>query len=225
MSNETEHQQCVDLTIAYFQVRGIACEDFELQVGHAAVRRPDLTLPEFHTLIEVKTFKRLEKEREEEQRLGQDFLAGKVSAYFYPTFYNRFDKDLRHARQKFREYPKHHTAVLFFDQHSMFHKQSPEDLLLGQEYYTFAFPNDASQNSGPLRYGRNKRQLRQDKNHEIGAVVFHTVGNAFQVFHNRFADTGRRIHPDIFALPEDEHFEYIDDSGDPKIIPFKQKEV
>jgi hypothetical protein len=104
----------------------------------------------------------------------------------------------------------------------MFHKQNPEDLLLGQEYYTLAFPNDASQNSVPVGYGRNKRQLRQDKNREIGAVVFHTVGNAFQVFHNRFADTGRRIHPDIFALPEDEHFELIDDSVNPEIKPLEQ---
>ena len=70
MSNQTEHQQCVDLTIAYFQERGIACKDYERQVGHAAVKRPDLFLPEFETLIEVKTLKRLQKEREAEQRLS-----------------------------------------------------------------------------------------------------------------------------------------------------------
>src|SRR5215213_9182218 len=118
MSNQTEHQQCVDLTIAYFQERGIACKDYELQVGHAAVKRPDLILPEFETLIEVKTLKRLQKEREEEQRLRQDFLAGKVTAYFLPGFFDRFGEDLSDSRKKFRVYLVYHTAVLFYDLHS-----------------------------------------------------------------------------------------------------------
>ena len=222
VSNETEHQQCVDLTIAYFRERGIASEDYELLVGHDPVKRPDLFLPEFETLIEVKTFKPLQQEREEEQRLSQELLAEQVSAYWHSDFFDRFGDDLSLSRKKFRVNPDYHTAVLFYDLHSIFHKQSPEDLLLGQEYWRLAFPKDALHNSFPVGYGRKKRQLRRDKGNEIGAVVFHTVGNAFKVFHNRFADTIRRIDPDIFALPEDEHFEYIDDSVSPEIKPLER---
>ena len=140
-----------------------------------------------------------------------------------PDFFDRFGEDLSHSRKKFRVYPEYHTAVLFYDLHSIFHKQSPEDLLLGQESYEIAIPKDKSQTPFPVGYGRKKRQLRRDKSSEIGAVVFHTDDNAFKIFHNRFADSKRRINPNIFALPEDEHFEYIDDYVDPQIVRLKRE--
>ncbi len=222
MSNQTEHQQSVALTISYFQERGITCVDYETQVGHDASKRPDLFLPDFETLLEVKTFTRQQRERQEEQRLSQEFLSGKVSAYWFPTFYDRFGDDLRDSRQKFRVYPDYHTAVIFYDFHSIFHKQSPEELLLGQESWEIAFPKDEPRKHFLTGYERKNRQLRRDKGNDIGAVVFHVGHNAFKIFHNRFADPIRRINVDIFALPDDEHFEYIDDSVNPQVIPLKQ---
>lgn len=223
VSNQTEHQKYVDLTIAYFRERGITCKDYELLVGHAAVKRPDLFLPDFETLIEVKTFTRQERERLEAQRISQEFLAGKVSTYWPPTFFDRFAQDLKHSRKKFRVSPDYHTAVIFYDLHSDIHKQSPEHLLLGQEYWKIIFAEDEPQNATAVGPGRKERQLRKKKNNEIGAVVFPIGRNAFKIFHNSFADPIRRINPDIFALPEDEHFEYIDDNGQPQIIPLERE--
>ncbi len=88
----------------------------------------------------------------------------------------------------------------------------------GEEYYEFAFLKDDPEQTVLVDYGYKKRHLRRDVNHEIGAVVFHTGKDAFRVFHNHFAEKIRRIDKGIFALSEDEHFEYIDDSVNPQII-------
>jgi hypothetical protein len=218
VSNQTEHQKCVEFTIACFQERGIHCEDNETRVGHDDVKRSDLILPGFKTLLEVKTFKPKQQERQEEQRIRQELLSGKASAFGYPEFFDRFGDDLKHSRNFFRECPDYHTAVIFYDLH-IFHKVSPEDLLLGQENVTMTISKKEPQKSFPVRSERKKRQRRRDKNQEIGAVVFHSGRNTFQIFHHHFADRIRRINPAIFALPEDEHFLCIDNSVNP-IVPF-----
>ncbi len=211
VSSQTEHQKCVELTIACFQERGIHCEDNEARVGHDDAKRPDLILPGFETVLEVKTFQPEQQELQEAQSLGQELLSGKAVAYWHREFFDRFGCDLSHSRKKFREYPDYHTAVVFYDLHSIFHEQNPEDLLLGQDIYQIT-------TSGLVPTERKKRQLRRDKNKEIGAVVFHTGRNAFQIFHHHFADPVRRIDRGIFALPEDEHFEFID-GGENPIVP------
>ena len=219
MSAETEHQERVNRTILYFEERGIACHDYELMVGDDPSKRPDLLLPDFHTFIEVKTFFPQQREREEAEKLGPELMAGKAIAIWQPTFYSRFGKDLSHSRQKFRRYPDYHTAVIFYDLHSIFHEQSPEDLLLGQESLQIAFPKNQSSQPLVVGYERKNRQLRQDKSTDIGAVVFPIGHNTFKVFHNHFAEPVRKIDQSIFALPDDEHFEYIDDSREPRIVP------
>ena len=220
VSNQTEHQKCVGHTIACFQERGIRCEDNETQVGDAAAKRPDLILPDLDTLLEVKTLKPKQRELQEAARIWQEARSGKASAYWFPEFFDRFGDDLSDSRKKFREYPDYHTAVIFYDLHSIVHKQIPEDLLLGKEVWTIPFPEKEAQEVFPVGSERKKRQLRRDKSMEIGAVVFHTERNAFKIFHNRFADPIRCIDRSIFALPEDEHFLYIDDREYPQIIPF-----
>ncbi len=87
MSTDTDHQKCVDLTIGYFQERGITCQDYEILVGDDPSKRPDLILPDFHTFLEAKTFSPEQKECEEEQRFGHDLMAGKVVTYWPPTYY------------------------------------------------------------------------------------------------------------------------------------------
>ncbi|MBD0395442.1 MAG: hypothetical protein ICV52_16745 [Microcoleus sp. C1-bin4] len=163
--------------------------------------------------FEVKTFQPKQRELQEAQSLGQELLSGKAVAYWHREFFDRFGRDLSHSRKKFREYPDYHTAVVFYDLHSIFHVQNPEDLLLGEDIWKIT-------TSGLVPSEPKKRQLRRDKNKEIGAVVFHNGRNAFQIFHHHFADPIRRINPAIFGLAEDEHFEYIDDSVNPQIIPF-----
>jgi hypothetical protein len=221
MSEQTEHQKLVDLTIARFQERGITCVDYETLLNHDDSKRPDLLLPDFDTFLEVKTFIPKQRERKEEQRIMQELVAGRVSASWQPAFFDRFGDDLSLSSKKFRVYPDYHTAVIIYDLHTFIHKPNPEELLLGQEYWEIAFPANERQNPVPVGYGRKKRQLRRDKNTEIGAVVFSTDRNVYKIFHHRFAEPIRRITPDIFALPEDEHFEYIDDSKDPQIVPLK----
>jgi hypothetical protein len=216
VSSQTDHQKCVEFTIACFRERGIRCEDNEARVGQDDAKRSDLILPDFETLLEVKTFKPKQQERQEEQRIRQELHSGKASAVVPPDLYGRFGDDLKHSRKKFREGPDYHTAVIFYDLHSFVHEVNPEDLLLGQEIWTITVSKRDLQKSFPVRSERKNRQLRRDKNEEVGAVVFHTGRNAFQIFHHYFADPVRRINPDIFALPEDEHFVCIDD----KIIPF-----
>jgi hypothetical protein len=218
MNAETEHQKRVDVTITYFQEREIQCVDFEDYVGHESSKRPDLLLPSFNTLIEVKTFAPQKQEIKEAQRIGKELTEGKVSAYWHPTFYDRFGDHLRSARRKFRAYPTHHTAVLFYDLHAFTHEQTPEDLLRGQEYFEFANLKADPEQVVQVGYGRSNRHLRPDVNTEIGAVVFHIVHNTFKVFHNHFADKIRRIDKRVFPLSEDQHFEYIDDSVEPRII-------
>jgi hypothetical protein len=218
MNAEIEHQARVDATIMYFQEREIQCVDFEEYVGHESVKQPDLLLPTFNTLIEVKTFAPQEQEIKEAQRIGKELTEGKVSAYWHPTFYDRFGDHLRSARHKFRVYSTYHTVVLFYDLHAFTHEQTPEDLLRGQEYFEFAHLKADPKQVVQVGYGRNKRQVRQDMNTEIGAVVFHTGHDAFKIFHNHFADKIRRIDKRIFPLSRDQHFEYIDDSVEPKIM-------
>lgn len=218
MNAEIEHQKRVDATITYFQEREIQCIDFEEYVGHESSKRPDLLLPAFHTLIEVKTFPPQKQEIKEAQRIGKELTEGKVSAYWHPIFYDRFGDHLRSARRKFRAYPTYHTAVLFYDLHSFVHEQTPEDLLRGQEYFELANLKASPRQVVQVGYGHNERHLRQDVNTEIGAVVFHTSHNTFKVFHNHFADENRRIDKRVFPLSEDQHFEYIDDRSNPRII-------
>jgi hypothetical protein len=218
MNAEIEHQKRVDVTITYFQEREIQCVDFEEYVGHESLKRPDLLLPTVNTLIEVKTFAPQEQEIKEAQRIGKELTEQKASAYWHPTFNDRFGDHLRSARRKFRVYPTYHTAVLFYDLHSFVHEQTPEELLRGQEYFVFANLKADPKQVVQVGYGHNERHLRQDVNTEIGAVIFHTSHNTFKVFHNHFADKIRRIDKRIFPLSEDQHFEYIDDSVEPKII-------
>ncbi len=62
VSASSEHQRLVDETIAYFQERDITCIDFEEHVGGETRKRPDLLLPDFNALLEVKTFAPQERE-------------------------------------------------------------------------------------------------------------------------------------------------------------------
>jgi hypothetical protein len=225
MSASEDHQKLVDQTIAEFKKRGIECIDFEKHVGETGTKRPDLLLPVFNTLLEVKTFAPQKREIEEERRIAKEASGGQAAAYWYPTFHERFAKDLGSARRKFREYPTHHTAVLFYDLHSFTFAQIPEELLRGQEYHEYVFPRDNPQLTVGYRSGYKDRQLRPDLNQEIGAVVFDIGHNAFRVFYNYFTHKVRRIDTRIFALPVDEHFVYIDDPVSPQFIRLdKQKD-
>ena len=225
MSASEDHQKLVDQTIAEFKKRGIECIDFEKHVGETGTKRPDLLLPDFNTLLEVKTFAPQKREIEEEQRIAKELNESQATGYWPAVFYQRFAKDLGSARRKFREYPTHHTAVLFYDLHSFIFAQIPEELLRGQEYHEFFYPKDNPQITVGYRSGYKDRQLRPDLNQEIGAVVFDIGHNAFRVFYNYFTHKVRRIDTRIFALPADEHFVYIDDPVSPQFISLdKQKD-
>jgi hypothetical protein len=218
MSATEDHQKLVDQTIVEFKKRGIECIDFEKHVGETGTKRPDLWLPDFHTLVEVKTFAPQKREIEEEQRIAKELSGGQAAGYWPTVFHERFAKDLGSARRKFREHPTHHTAVLFYDLHSFIFAQTPEELLRGQEYFEYAFPKDRTEQAWQVGYGHRMRQLRRDLNQEIGAVVFDIGQNAFRVFYNHFTDKIRQIDKRIFNLPEDEHFEYVDDPVSPRFI-------
>jgi hypothetical protein len=219
MSASDEHQKRVNDTMARIEKRGITCIDFERQVGQeSTAKRPDLWLPDFNTLLEVKTFIPQKREIKEVERIAKEVREDEVSDFWIPLFVQRFRDHLKSARQKFRVYPRHHTAVLFYDLHSFIHAQTPEELLRGEEYYEFGYLKENPRQTVLLDHGYRKRQLRQDLNTEIGAVVFHKGHNSFKVFHNHSADKIRRIDRSIFALSEDEHFEYVDNPRNPQII-------
>jgi hypothetical protein len=218
MSASDDHQKLVDQTIAQFARRSVACIDFEKHVGEARTKRPDLWLPDFHALVEVKTFAPQKREIEEEQRIAKELNEGQASAYWHPLFVERFKDQLKSARRKFREYPTHSTIVLFYYLHSFIFEQTPEELLRGQEYFEFVFPKDKPQQTVQYGFGYKDRQLRRDLNQEIGAVVFDIGQNAFRVFYNHFTDKIRRIDKRIFNLPEDEHIEYVDNPVSPQFI-------
>jgi hypothetical protein len=225
MSASEDHQKLVDQTIAEFKKRGIKCIDFEKHVGEKATKRPDLLLPDFNTLVEVKTFARQKREVEEEQRIAKELNESQATGYWQPVFHKRFGKDLKSARRKFMEHPTRPTAVLFYDLHTFIHAQTPEDLLRGQECHEYVFPKDNPQQTVGYRFGYKDRQLRRDLNQEIGAVVFDIGHNAFRVFYNHFTHKVRRIDKRLFNLPVDEHFEYVDDPVSPRFIRLdKQKD-
>ena len=226
MSASEDHQKLVDQTIAEFKKRGIECIDFEKHVGEKATKRPDLLLPDFNTLVEVKTFARQKREIEEEQRIAKELNESQATGYWQPVFHKRFGEDLKSARRKFMEHPTRPTAVLFYDLHTFIHAQTPEDLLRGQEYHEYVFPKDNPQQTVGYRFGYKDRQLRRDLNQEIGAVVFDIGHNAFRVCYNHFTHKVRPIDKRIFNLPVDEHFEYIDDPVRPRFIRLdKQKDA
>jgi hypothetical protein len=225
MSASDDHQKLVDQTIAEFAKRSVDCIDFEKHVGETGTKRPDLWLPDFHALVEVKTLAPQKREIEEEQRIARELNGGQASAYWHPLFVERFRDQLKRARRKFREYPTHSTVVLFYDLHSFVFAQTPEELLRGQEYHEYVFLRENPQQTVRHRFGYKDRQLRRDLNQEIGAVVFDVGQNAFRVFYNHFTHKIRRIDKRIFNLPEDEHFEYVDDPVSPRFIRLdKQKD-
>lgn len=225
MSASEDHQKLVDQTIAEFKKRGMECIDFEKLVGETGRKRPDLCLPDFHTLVEVKTFAPQKREIEEEQRIAKELREEEATGYWHPLFVERFRDQLQTARRKFREYPTHSTIVLFYDLHSFIFAQTPEELLRGEEFYKFGNLIENPQQTVLLDHGYRKRQLRPDLNQEIGAVVFDIEQNTFRVFYNYFTDKVRRIDKRIFNLPVDEHFVYVDDPVSPRFIRLdKQKD-
>jgi len=214
-----DHQTCIDTLMAYFQERNINCIDFEQETENQEIKRPDLLLPDHKTLIEVKTFKTQQREREEQVRIEKELNQGRISTYRRPVFFGRFEKDLKEARRKFRRFPDYSTLIVFFDFHSDFHRQKPEILLSGQEYITIGVPKDPRQKPYPIRRGFKNRSVRWDKNKEIGAIAFHWGHNAFKVYHNHWADEIRKINKAIFNLQNDKQWEFIDNPLNPEFKP------
>jgi len=210
-----DHQKCIETLIFYFQQRNINCIDLEQKIGSQKIKRPDLLLPDDNTLIEVKILLPQEREQKEKERIEQELGQGKVSTYWHPEFFNRFEEDLKKARRKFRNFPDFPTLVIFFDFHSNFHRQEPERLLLGQEYITIAVPKDIRKSPYPIKQGLKNRSLRRDKNKEIGAIAFHCGFNSFKVYHNDWADDKRKIDKKIFNLQKDKQWEFTDNSAEP----------
>src|SRR5215208_207490 len=94
MSASEDHQKLVDQTIAEFKKRGIECIDFEKHVGETGTKRPDLWLPDFHALVEVKTFAPQKREIEEEQRIAKELSGSQAAGYWHPLFVERFSSTL-----------------------------------------------------------------------------------------------------------------------------------
>jgi hypothetical protein len=212
------HKNCIDVLKIWLQERNIDCVDFEEKVGNQDVKRPDLLLPSYNTLIEVKTMQPKEDQISEEKRITQDLQASRVASYFHPTFRERFFDDLKQARKQFRGFPNHSTAVIFFDFHSSFHRQDPIMLLRGQQYLTIAVPKNPKIKPFPIKSGHSDRPLRHDLNNEIGAVVFPFDRNEFRVFYNQTADESRKIPKGLFSSPKDKHYKYFDDNNNPVIV-------
>jgi len=215
---KSSHDKCIQTLKLWFEERSIACVDFEERMGNQNIKRPDLLLPVFRTLIEVKTIQPQEQEINEERRIAQDLKTTRITTYWHPEFRGRFLDDLKEARRQFRNFSSYSTAVIFFDFHSTFHRQDPVTLLRGQEYLTVAVPKDPKIPPHPIKSGHNERPLRHDLNNEIGAVIFATDRNTFSIYHNQAAEKIRRLPKEVFSLQQDKHFKYYDDKINPKIV-------
>jgi len=211
------HQEAVEVLIQWFKERGIEWLDFEDIVGDKKIERPDLLLPKLKTLVEVKTLQPQKEEQKEAGKLSNKLKQGNTATYWRKHFFGRFGEDLRSANQKFRNFPDYTSLVVIFDFHSRFHRQEPQILLTGVETLIIAVPKDPKVSPRLKDQIFQKRSIRFDKNNEIGAVAFVTGRNTFQVYHNTFAKTERRVKPKIFDLPTDNHFKISGDSRNPTI--------
>jgi hypothetical protein len=214
METISEHDKCVNIVIDYFKSQNIRCEDFEKIVGPTGPKRPDLLLPDFKTLIEIKTFLPTENQMKMEEYLVEQANLGISIASDLPIERDRFDDDLTDSRRKFREFPDYSTTVIFFDLHKWIHAQIPE-LLLGGEtrihYDTSKFPAE------PIISEQRERPVRRDWNTEIGAIVFFEKSrNIYKVYYNVFAELSRRISSDIFKSGGNEHYDFVSDIIQPK---------
>lgn len=189
----------------YFKKRGVHCVDFEKEAGNQPVKRPDLYLPDFHTFTEIKTFHEMEAEQKETERMLNELETEGITTNWPPTFYSRFDDDLKDSRKKFRNHPDAATAVIFFDVHGAFHSQDIEEIILGEEVVNIS--------AHSMRTIHRKQSIQPNKNNELGAVVEHLGNNKFKVIHNSFAEKHRRINPEIFKNEGDIHRIFIQQNG------------
>jgi len=173
---------------------GFNCVDFEQQNPKEDGKIPDLYETNCDLLIEVKILL-LNDNLKKEQNIVQNKLNNKEVASFWFSNTPNFRNDLDHCRRKFRNYQGKKTMVVYVN--LMGHQeQSIEELLSGDEYYKFGYTS-----SGPqvIESGHKGREVREDKNKEIGAIAeYFPLENRLNIVHNTFADISRKISYDIF---------------------------
>lgn len=199
MTNEEQiHNRHKEEIKSIFNEAGLRCEDFDDGIGkNESGKKPDLKITDHDLFIEIKIL----FPNEEQNKTKAEAIDISKQLKNFPYWINEerpnYRVSLDSARKKFKNYPDNKTMVIFICLTGDF-GPSLGELIEGKEYWNFKTAN------GQL-YGidcRNRdREIRQDKNYEIGALSeYCPKSKEITVYHNSFADNKRKIDPNILKF-------------------------
>lgn len=147
-------------------------------------KNPDFTINEIRLAIEVKHFND-KKLLEEDGKLLGDFKNGKLVSYMAPIKNSHFERHLSDSTKKFKNYKGFSTIMI--EDMTDFHFLKPDIEFLVAGMLTMHL----SKKTGDiLKYSNKDRNIRIDKNTEVGAICF-IEKNRISIFHNLMAKKNR----------------------------------
>lgn len=188
-----KHDECVKHFSQLMQRRGLECEKFEIQVYKEGHKQPDLIIPRFNTLVEIKTLQPEKTDIDRVQDIETQLKNKNIANYKHPDYHQRFLDLLESARRQFRSHLGYSTMVVVYDLFEFWVKQDPQILMEGQQKIQVSVPKDTSLSSRVTEVFFHEKPFRESLNTEIGAVVFlKRDSEDLVVYINNFAN---RVQP------------------------------
>lgn len=163
-------------------------------------KNPDFIIKEVNIAVEVKHFVDDDLTKEDKAQL-ENFRKGKIASWTAPVKNKQFDKHLRSAVKKFRNYPSHSTLLI--EDFSDIHFLKPDIEFLIGGLLTLHFNKDTGD---IIKYSNTQRKIRIDQFTEIGAICF-LEKERIAVFHNLMANR-QRILPYYFWAQQLENVKF-----------------
>lgn len=200
---------------ALFINAGIKCEDLD-QHGKNTKKTPDLICPELSIVIEIKTFRLKPDQEKEVASIKEQLKFGNMVTYEEDTAYRRFNKDLSDSRGKFKNYPEHHSLVVFIDMMAPFHEQELTELMKGEFTMKIFVPRDPSLEVCFIDEFYKNRPFNKSSNTEIGAVAqYFPNSQKLLVVHNLQAEAKRMLPIEVLEQFCVSQMIYKDDPKEP----------
>jgi len=196
MTRENDlHDQYKKEIQAFLNKCGLNCVDYEKVIESENGKKPDIKEEKNDILIEIKILFLNEELKEEQRKVNKELRNKGGTTYWFQETSN-FRGHLDDCRRKFRSFPSKKTMVIFVNE--MGHQKQPlEELISGQEYFTYSiYDDDSCKLTG---YGNKDREIRKDRNKEIGILgEYYPRENKIVLIHNSYADKVRRVSFSVF---------------------------
>ena len=194
------HANCVRDFIAQMKLRRIRCMYFEGIPSLRNMKQPDLLIPSYKVLVEIKT---LQPEPEDEKILAdinRQIKKGGLASYSHPDYYERHLRLISAARKQFRPHKGFKSLVVVYDMFDFFLKQDPQILMEGMQKIIVRVSRDPRHKSYVSSVEYDHKPFRGNLNTEIGAVAFRKrQGDGFIVYQNILADRSRTLGTSLFT--------------------------